>query len=127
MGRPPFPNPAPTKTLQLRRCQGAALRIPSRKHRDLLRRKQASSCGLTRGCHFHRAVKVTFSRCYNSIAKFQRGSALRRLKPATRDKLEATQIPEESTLSDHKQEQAFRVIDPLPSTAHADSPTQLVQ
>src|SRR5216683_1795139 len=68
MGRPPFPNPAPTKTLQLRRCQGAALRIPSRKHRDLLRRKQASSCGLTRGCHFHRAVKVTFSRCYNTYA-----------------------------------------------------------
>src|SRR5258708_1149994 len=67
MGRPPFPNPAPTKTLQLRRCQGAALRIPSRKHRNLLRRQQASSCALTRGGHFHRAVKVTFSRCYTSL------------------------------------------------------------
>jgi len=43
----PFPNPAPTKTLQLRRCQGSALRITSREHRDLPRRQQASSCGLT--------------------------------------------------------------------------------
>jgi hypothetical protein len=66
MGRPPFPNPAATKTLQLRRCQGSALRITSREHRNLLRRQQASSCGLRTRRHFHRAVRVTFSRCYNS-------------------------------------------------------------
>jgi hypothetical protein len=41
MGRPPFPNPAPIKTLQLRRCQGSVVPITSRNHRDLLRRRQA--------------------------------------------------------------------------------------
>ncbi len=40
-----------------------------------------------------------------------------RLRQATRDKLQAIQFTEESTLSDRKQEEAFRVIDraPLPA------------
>src|SRR6266852_4555705 len=60
MGRPPFPNPAPTKTFQLRRCQGAALRIPSRKHRDLLRSQQEVARLIDAADNsFHRTLLMT--------------------------------------------------------------------
>ncbi len=41
--------------------------------------------------------------------------------------LQATQIPEESTLSDHKQEEAFRVIDRRPFTAEGELRKEVVE
>jgi Domain of unknown function (DUF1844) len=52
---------------------------------------------------------------------------LRRLEPATRDKLPTTQITEEIALSDHKQEEAFRVIDRRPFTAEGELRKEVVE
>ena len=50
-----------------------------------------------------------------------------RLELATRDKLQERQIAEESTLSDHKQEEAFRVIDRRPFTAEGELRKEVVE
>src|SRR6266700_2999468 len=50
-----------------------------------------------------------------------------RLRQATRDKLQAIQFTEESTLSDHKQEEAFRVIDRRPFTAEGELRKEVVE
>ncbi|PYT51188.1 MAG: hypothetical protein DMG43_14080 [Acidobacteria bacterium] len=44
----------------------------------------------------------------------------RRLKFATRDRLKRSCVAEESTLSDHKQEDSFRVIDRRPFTSEGE-------
>jgi len=50
-----------------------------------------------------------------------------RLAAATRDKLPVRQITEGSTVSDHKQEEAFRVIDRRPFTAEGDLRKEVVE
>src|SRR5437773_7866944 len=50
-----------------------------------------------------------------------------RLELATRDKLQGRQIAEESTLSDNKQEEAFRVIDRRPFTAEGELRKDVVE
>src|SRR2546427_12547637 len=50
-----------------------------------------------------------------------------RLGLATRDKLQGRQIAEESALSDHKQEEAFRVIDRRPFTAEGELRKEVVE
>src|SRR6266581_6187187 len=50
-----------------------------------------------------------------------------RLRQATRDKLQAIQFTEGSTLSDHKQEEAFRVIDRRPFTAEGELRKEVVE
>src|SRR5712692_8645652 len=60
----------------------------------------------------------------------QRASAPQRRALATRDKLQEIQIAEESTLSehkDHKQEEAFRVIDRRPFTAEGELRKEVVE
>jgi hypothetical protein len=60
----------------------------------------------------------------------QNASATQRRSQATRDKLQMTQIAEESTLSehkDHKQEEAFRVIDRRPFTAEGELRKEVVE
>src|SRR6266446_904676 len=61
-----------------------------------------------------------------------RRSALKRCAPqrralATRDKLEVIPITEESPLSDHKQDEAFRVIDRRPFTAEGELRKEVVE
>ncbi len=53
--------------------------------------------------------------------------APKRLELATRDKLQGRPIAEESTLSDHKQEEAFRVIDRRPFTAEGELRKEVVE
>ena len=50
-----------------------------------------------------------------------------RLRQATRDKLQAIQFTEGSTLSDHKPEEAFRVIDRRPFTAEGELRKEVVE
>src|SRR6266849_3679562 len=60
----------------------------------------------------------------------QRASAPQRHELPTRDKLQEIQIAEESTLSehkDHKQEEAFRVIDRRPFTAEGELRKEVVE
>src|SRR5712692_436608 len=60
----------------------------------------------------------------------QRASAPQRRALATRDKLQEIPIAEESTLSDHKdhkQEEAFRVIDRRPFTAEGELRKEVVE
>jgi len=60
----------------------------------------------------------------------QGASAPQRRPQATRDKLQMIQITEESTLSehkDHKQEEAFRVIDRRPFTAEGELRKEVVE
>jgi len=62
--------------------------------------------------------------------QIQNASAPQRRTLATRDKLQMTQIAEESTLSehkDHKQEEAFRVIDRRPFTAEGELRKEVVE
>jgi hypothetical protein len=62
--------------------------------------------------------------------QIQNASAPQRRPQATRDKLQMTQIAEESTLSehkDHKQEEAFRVIDRRPFTAEGELRKEVVE
>jgi hypothetical protein len=62
--------------------------------------------------------------------QIQNASAPQRRTQATRDKLQMTQIAEESTLSehkDHKQEEAFRVIDRRPFTAEGELRKEVVE
>jgi len=61
-----------------------------------------------------------------------RRSALKRCAPqrralATRDKLQVIPITEESPLSDHKQDEAFRVIDRRPFTAEGELRREVVE
>jgi len=53
--------------------------------------------------------------------------ALRRRALATRDKLQVIPITEESPLSDHKQDEAFRVIDRRPFTAEGELRKEVVE
>src|SRR6266478_428626 len=62
--------------------------------------------------------------------QIRRASAPQRRDLATRDKLQEIQIAEESTLSehkDHKQEEAFRVIDRRPFTAEGELRKEVVE
>ena len=53
--------------------------------------------------------------------------APQRLVLATRDKLPERQITEESTVAEHKQDEAFRVIDRRPFTAEGDLRKEVVE
>jgi hypothetical protein len=62
--------------------------------------------------------------------QIQSASAPQRRTQATRDKLQMIEIAEESTLSehkDHKQEEAFRVIDRRPFTAEGELRKEVVE
>ena len=56
-----------------------------------------------------------------------RDRAPQRLARATRDKLQARRIREERALSDHKPEEAFRVIDRRPFTAEGELRKEVVE
>ena len=69
-------------------------------------------------------------RCIRSFDKhprFQIARARQRLEPATRDKLQPRLIAGESALSEHKQEEAFRVIDRRPFTAEGELRKEVVE
>src|SRR5207302_867483 len=75
-------------------------------------------------------IKRFTLRCNYAFDKHPRNlkrSAPQRLRLATRDKLQARLIAGESTLSDHKQDEAFRVIDRRPFTAEGELRKEVVE